>query len=143
MSDEPRTFTGGCHCGAVRFEARIDLSAGTGRCNCTYCAKAGFWGAMVKPDAFRLVSGEEHLVDYARNGFTHNPFCRTCGMRPFGHGDIPEVGGKFVTVNLNCLDDADLSGVPVKYWDGRHDAWHGGPIAVVPYVDPFAGVAAR
>jgi len=129
-----RTYNGSCHCGRVRFRADIDLAAGTGKCNCSICTKARNWGAIVRPDAFRLLAGEEDLSTYQFG--THSvqhPFCRHCGVRPFGRGDIAEVGGKYVSVNVNCLDDAtaeELSSVPVHYMDGRNDNWFAAPSEV-------------
>jgi hypothetical protein len=122
----PKTYTGGCVCGAVRYEAVIDFSSGTTRCNCSICTKASLWSVMVRPDAFKLVAGEGELLDFQRNGkFGHYPFCKTCGVRSFGHGDAPWMGGKYVAVHVNCLDleENELAGVVVRHFDGRHDDW--------------------
>jgi hypothetical protein len=135
MTPGLRTYRGSCHCGAVRFEADFDPSTGTTRCNCTVCTKTGWWGICVKPSAFRLLSGQEFLGDYSRSEAGHARFCKVCGIRAFGHGDIPELGGAYYSINLNCLDGVDLSGVPVKYLDGLHNTWE--QLAEAPYVSPF------
>ena len=122
-----QTYTGSCHCGEVRFEVDLDLEAGSGKCNCSIYRKTRNWSASVKPDAFRLLSEPSATTDYFRNGMVHWPFCRTCGVRPDGHGDIPEAGGPFYSVQLACLDIADdvLAAVPVRYANGRdNDWWH-------------------
>ncbi len=126
-----QTYTGSCHCGKVRFEADIDLEAGSGKCNCSICRKTRNWSATLKPDAFRLLGGEDEIVDYQfGTGSVHWPFCRTCGVRPFGHGNIAEMGGRFHTVQLACLDDAPaqaLAEVPVRYSNGRDNDWRHEP----------------
>jgi hypothetical protein len=124
-----KTYSGSCHCGAVKFEADIDLSAGTNRCNCSICAKARSWFAIVKPDHYRPISGEEALTDYqwappGRSPFLHFRFCKTCGVRTAGRGG--EVGDEkaFYFVSIGALDNVDreeLAASPIRYVDGRHD----------------------
>ena len=105
-----KTYTGGCHCGAVRFEADIDLSAGTFKCNCSICSMNRFWPAVVRADAFRLMAGEADLTEYLFNTpKNHHFFCKHCGVRSFGRGEAPQLGGTVYGINVNCLDDVDLN----------------------------------
>ncbi|MEZ4449581.1 MAG: GFA family protein [Nannocystaceae bacterium] len=125
------TFHGSCHCGAVRFEVDLDLAAGTGKCNCTFCTKTRHWGMIVKPEALRVSAGEEALRDY-QHGYRcmHLTFCGTCGVRPFARGHLDVLGGDLCSINLACLDDLDparLAEAPVTYYDGRHDRWDQAP----------------
>ncbi len=126
-----RTYQGSCHCGAVRYEADIDLSQGTFKCNCSICTKGRNWLTMVSPENFRLLDGEAELTDYQfGRKVIHHLFCRHCGIRSFGWADAPEFGGKKYAVNLLCLDNVDvkdLVGAPVAYVDGRNDNWQSPP----------------
>lgn len=129
QSNGTRKHPGSCHCGAVRFEVEIDPSTGS-RCNCSVCTKTSVLGGMVKPSAFTLLSGEEELGSYEWGGkISRRFFCKRCGVHGFGRGHLAELGGDYVSVNLNCLDDVDPREVKVVYWDGRHDNWEAGPRA--------------
>ena len=124
-----KTYKGSCHCGVVRFEADIDLTAPTYRCNCSICSRNRFWPAIVKPEAFHLLSGESELTQYLFNSKRNEHyFCKHCGVRPFGVGNTPD-GERIYGVNLGCLEDAtpeELAAAPIVYIDGKND-WHSTP----------------
>jgi hypothetical protein len=105
-----KTYTGSCHCGAVQYQAELDLAAGTSRCNCSFCTKARFWLAFAKAAEFKLLRGNEALADYQyvpagkSESFLHFHFCRICGMRPFTKGGhLPALGGEFYAINVSTL----------------------------------------
>jgi hypothetical protein len=132
-----KTHKASCHCGAVSIEADFDLTAGTGRCNCSICAKSRWWGISVKPDAVRAIHGEDHTFGYAFG--THsidNRQCKTCGLRVYGRGHVKEMGGDFVVINVACIDgvsDEELAAAPIHYSNGRDNDWMHTP-AVTSYL---------
>lgn len=130
-----KTYSGSCHCGAVRFEADIDLSAGTNRCNCSLCKKARAWFVPVKPEHYREIKGTEHLTEYQwtpegrKESFLHYRFCKKCGIRTAGYAGL---GSKdaFYFVSIGSLDDVDpddLASTSIRYADGRHDRFDRAP----------------
>lgn len=125
-----RTHTGGCHCGAVRFEVDLDLSEGTIRCNCSICRKARAWLAGVDGSKFRLLQGEDALSEYVFGSKRiRHRFCRHCGIKPFGMGTGQD-GRQFVAVLVNCLDDVtdeELAAAPIMYVNGRGDDFASAP----------------
>ncbi len=125
-----KTYQGSCHCGAVRFEADIDLAAGTSKCNCSICFKTRAWMAVIPADAFRLLSGDQSLRDYqfSRKSI-HHRFCAQCGVRPFAHGTDGK-GNASYAVRVNCLDGVDpqeLIDAPVSYFNMLHDDFKSPP----------------
>jgi hypothetical protein len=128
-----KTYHGSCHCGAVRYEADMDLVQGASKCSCSICAKTRNWGIGVKPNAFRLImiSGADDLSDYQLgSNCVHHLLCRHCGVQPFTRGHVAETGGDFVSIRQATLDDttpAELIEAPVRYFSGRDNDWWNTP----------------
>ena len=51
---------GACHCGAVRFEAEVDLTSAR-RCDCSICRMRGAVAVSAPLDRFTLLAGEDAL----------------------------------------------------------------------------------
>ena len=131
-----QTYRGACPCGAIQFEADLDLSRPSYRCNCSICRRTRFWPAVARDGGVRLLQGEAELTLYRFNtGKNHHYFCRQCGVRPYGVGNDTPIG-KMYGVNLGCLEgvgEAELAAIPIVYVDGMHDAW-GQPPAVTAHL---------
>ena len=115
---ESKTYTGGCHCGEVRFEVTADLSKVVS-CNCSLCQKRGALWTFVKPESFALRAGADDLKDYQfGKKQIHHLFCPQCGVGSFSRGQAPS-GAEMVAVNVRCLDDIDITTLTVSMFDGR------------------------
>lgn len=120
-----QTYHGSCHCGAVAFEADLDLSVLT-QCNCSICAKKGALHARVSKDKFRLLRGQDDLQLYQFNTrISRHQFCRHCGIHAFAN---PRAAPDQVIVNVRCLDDFDEfnESFDINLVDGRNWEQHFG-----------------
>lgn len=119
-----KTYRGACHCGAVTFEADLDLAQSSYRCNCSICRRTRFWAAVARPEAFRLLTGENELTEYLfHTRRNQHFFCRTCGVRPFGVGNDTPIG-QMIGINIGCLEgigEEELARIPITRVDGMHD----------------------
>jgi hypothetical protein len=97
-------LTGGCGCGAVRFEVSEPLVSAN-YCHCTRCQRrtgtAASANGRTAPGSFRVVAGEEHLRSWAPEGGAEKFFCGLCGAALFSRSDAdPPAFG----VRLGVLD---------------------------------------
>jgi hypothetical protein len=116
---EAKTYSGGCHCQRVRYEAKVDLEAPVIGCNCSMCGRTGTLLTFIPVEKFTLLSGEDSLTDYQfNNKKIHHLFCKVCGVKSFARG-IGRDGLPTIAINARCLDEVDVSGLEVKHYDGK------------------------
>jgi hypothetical protein len=97
-------LTGGCNCGAVRFEVSEPFLAAT-YCHCTRCQRrtgtAASANARTAPGSFRIVQGEDRVRAWRPESGAAKYFCGDCGSALFSatDGDPPAIG-----VRLGAVD---------------------------------------
>jgi hypothetical protein len=122
-------YQGGCHCGALRYEADLDLEKGTMRCNCSLCEKVRAWFAFTPFDKFQMTKGgEANEIRYRwtppnrpEPNLTYH-HCSTCGVRTHADGMDPK-GQHVAAIAVATLEGADpeVLAASVHYVDGLHD----------------------
>ena len=111
-------YSGGCHCGAVRYEAEAELSSVI-ECNCSHCAKKGFLLTFTPRAAFALQTDRDALSEYTFNtGKIRHLFCRICGVQSFAEGTAPN-GDELAAINVRCLDGVDIAALSITPVNGK------------------------
>ena len=113
------TYSGSCHCGAVRYTVEADLSQPVLACNCSMCGRSGTLLTFVPLEKFTLEQGADSLSDYLfHKEHIHHLFCKVCGIKSFARGTGP--GGKeMAAINVRCLEGVEPDKLEVKHVDGR------------------------
>jgi hypothetical protein len=128
MTNENRT--GGCLCGAVRYESSGQPIAQL-VCHCRDCQRAsGTAGVpiMVVPKTGFRVTGEtkQFAVDGSSGRAAIRNFCARCGSLLFG---TPEVAPQIVTIYVGTLDDSSMFAPRFAQFARTKPAWSGATIA--------------
>lgn len=110
--------TGGCHCGAVRFNVWAPKDVDIFDCNCSICVKKQNKHFVVPDKDFELIQGAEYLSCYTFN--THqakHTFCSKCGVQSF-YTPRSNPDGKGIAIH--CLDPGTVANVTVTRVDGQN-----------------------
>jgi hypothetical protein len=117
-------LTGGCLCGAIRFEINGPVGAAT-YCHCSMCRKAhgtAFRARLSVPkSSFRFTQGQESLASYSSSAGTIRRFCRMCGSPMVNSWDQePDNYG----LAMGALDDDPLVRPERHEFAGSKAPWY-------------------
>lgn len=129
MKDEAKiVHTGGCHCGAVRFEVRAPARVSVHRCNCSICRMHDFPHLIVPAADLGLLQGADRLSRYRFNtGVAQHLFCSVCGIKSFY---VPRSNPDGISVNQRCIDPGSFEAVRIEDFDGQN--WDKNAAALAP-----------
>lgn len=115
MVGDTTARAGQCHCGAVRFLARLsDGLHSARRCTCSYCRMRGAVVVSAEMGAVEIVQGADLLTRYRFNtGAAQHFFCSRCGIYTHHQRRSDQ---SLYGVNVACLEGVspfDFPEVPV------------------------------
>ena len=117
-------MTGGCMCGAVRYEATGD-TFGVNHCHCHSCRShtgaavvtlAGFMASQVR------FSGDERNI-YESSPGVGRAFCGACGTPLTWEGDSSTRGGPIFEIHISTFDDPDVLVPNGHSFDSERISW--------------------
>jgi hypothetical protein len=119
----PQTITGGCACGAIRYEVNAEPIV-MFNCHCRDCQRTS--GGPYTPvyyvpaKAFKITKGSPHYCGTTSEMGGHNKrgFCPKCGSRLFGGGSEQGQG-----ITASSLDDPTLFKPQFEIWASDAQPW--------------------
>ena len=103
MDLDTKAINGACHCGTVRFRAKLANGFHTARrCSCSYCRMRGAVAVSAPTGGIEILSGADALTTYQFNtGAAKHFFCSRCGI--YTHHQRRSNTNEY-GVNVACLD---------------------------------------
>jgi len=112
---------GQCHCGAVKFKAKLSDGFNTiRRCNCSICRMRGAIAVSAELGGLEILEGADALTEYRFNtGKAKHFFCSKCGIYTFHQrrSNSNQYG-----INVACLEGTSPFDFPeVQVLDGQNN----------------------
>jgi hypothetical protein len=120
-------FSGGCACGAIRYESAAEPAAMV-QCHCRDCQRATggacIYVVVVPANAFKLTRGalRYHCTESVRMGHQRRGFCAECGS-PLTAGENREGTTEFVGITVASLDDPSEFPPQMHAWTSDAQPW--------------------
>ena len=125
MSKINTSSTGGCACGAIRYESSAEPVAML-HCHCRDCQRSSggpFSSFVIVPkEAFKLLQGSLrfHASPSHAGGKTHRGFCPDCGSPILARSDSAP---QFVAIRTASLDDPSWFNPQADVWTSDAHRW--------------------
>lgn len=118
MTKQHIPVTGGCRCGAIRYES-VKAPADGGYCHCEDCRRA--WGGLFSAwvlfnrSDFQFTQGEPKYYRSTESDFTQRGFCGECGTPLIHTYD----GTSYFVLPIGTLDYPNEWPLSIDGWTGH------------------------